>query len=116
MISHRPVVDERREPDYIQAMTASTDIKRKKLRIRAWRRGFKEADLILGRYADANLDAMSDDEVVLFEQLLEQEDQDIYGWIIGREPVPEAFRNGVMTALQAFKVEDDAQYGDGPRI
>lgn len=109
------MVDAEGEPDYIHAMTESTDIKRKKLRIRAWRRGFKEADLILGRYADANLDAMSDQNVIVFEQLLDQQDQDIYAWIIGREPVPDAFQTDVMTALQAFKVEDDAQYGDGPR-
>lgn len=115
MKTRRPVVDVASLSDYMRAMTESTDIKRKKLRIRAWRRGFKEADLILGRFADANLDSMSDEAVQLFEHLLDQQDQDIYAWIIGREPVPSEFQTDVMKALQAFRVEDDAQFGDGPR-
>ena len=100
----------------MRAMTESTETKRKKLRIRAWRRGFKEADLILGRFADKHLDTLSDADVALFEHLLDQQDQEIYGWIIGREPVPAEFQNDIMTALQNFKVEDGAEYGDGPGV
>ncbi len=96
-------------------MTDMLNIRRKKLRIRAWRRGFKEADLILGRFADANLDAMSADDVQAFEHLLDQPDQDIYAWIIGREPVPREFDGSVMHALQAFRVDQDAEFGDGPK-
>lgn len=115
MKTRRPVVDAEAKPDYMRTMTESIETKRKKLRIRAWRRGFKEADLILGRFADANLDTLTDEAVELFEHLLDQQDQDIYAWIIGREPVPAEFQTDVMAALQIFKVEDDAQYGDGPR-
>jgi len=39
-------------------MTDTLDTQRKKLRIRAWRRGFKEADLILGRFCDDNIDSL----------------------------------------------------------
>lgn len=96
-------------------MTETVDIKRKKLRIRAWRRGFKEADLILGRFADDRLDGMSDEDVAFFERLLDESDQDIYAWIIGREPTPAQFDAPVMDALKAFRVDQDAAFGDGPK-
>lgn len=98
-----------------QGMDETLEIRRKKLRIRAWRRGFKEADLILGRFADSALNTMSDEDVRAFERLLDQPDQDIYGWIIGREPVPAEFDGPIMTALQSFRVDADAAFGDGPR-
>jgi len=97
-------------------MTQTPETQRKKLRIRAWRRGFKEADLILGRFADDRLDAMSDAELDAFEHLLDQPDQEIYGWIIGRTETPAEFDTPIMDALKAFRVEDDAEFGDGPKV
>jgi len=95
-------------------MTESLENRRKKLRIRAWRRGFKEADLILGRYADQYLDELPEESVLEFEHLLGQEDQDLYGWIIGRVETPEEFQGPVMEALKAFQVVEYADSGDGP--
>jgi len=96
-------------------MTDHTETQRKKLRIRAWRRGFKEADLILGRFADAHLDGLSPAGVDAFEALLEENDADIYAWIIGREATPDRFDNPVMDALKLFRVDADAAFGDGPK-
>ncbi len=109
------MLDAARKRDYIAGMSETIEHKRKKLRIRAWRRGFKEADLILGRFADQNLDAMSDEAVVEFEHLLDQTDADLYAWIIGREATPAQFDGDVMQALKRFRVDEDAEYGDGPR-
>lgn len=61
---------------------------RKRLRIRAWRRGTKEADLILGRYANLMLPTMEVTELSLFESLLEEPDVAIYDWICGRAHPP----------------------------
>ena len=96
-------------------MTDHTETQRKKLRIRAWRRGFKEADLILGRYADAHLDGLNASELDAFEALLDETDADIYAWIIGKAPTPERFDTSVMAALKEFRVDADAEYGDGPK-
>jgi antitoxin CptB len=96
-------------------MTHTLDTQRKKLRIRAWRRGFKEADLILGRFCDDNIDSLDKAGLDAFEALLDQSDQDVYGWIIGREPVPAAFDTPVMDRLKAFRVDADAAFGDGPK-
>jgi antitoxin CptB len=79
------------------------DTRLKKIGFRAWHRGFREADLILGAFADARLTAMSAAELDLFERLLEQEDHDIYDWIVGRSPTPSEFDNAIMNDLKAFR-------------
>ena len=72
----------------------------KKLRFRAWRRGFREADFILGAFADAEIEALSPNDLDAFEALLEQPDQPLYAWIIGTEPTPEAFDHAVMRRIR----------------
>ena len=63
-------------------------IRRKRLVYRANYRGFKEADMILGGFAKANIDNMTDAEVIMFEDLLSAKDHDIYAWIMETLPVP----------------------------
>lgn len=74
----------------------------RKLSFRAWRRGFKEADIILGHFSDEALPTMTDAELDIFEVLLEVPDQDLYGWIIERDPTPEEFQSGIMRRLNDF--------------
>jgi antitoxin CptB len=78
------------------------DVRLKKLKFRAWHRGFREADLILGPFADAHAQSMSGEELDEFEALLEQNDHDIYGWIVGRAPTPPQFETELMARLRAF--------------
>jgi antitoxin CptB len=81
----------------------------KRLRFRAWRRGFREADLILGPFADSHAQSFSEAEAAAFEALLDQQDHDVYGWITG-EAAPAAFETPLMARLRAF------QAGGGARI
>ena len=82
---------------------ALTDPRLRKLNFRAWRRGFREADLIVGGFADAELAAMSGSDLDLFETLLEVPDGDLYDWIVGRcEPAPE-HDHAVMHRLRDFR-------------
>jgi antitoxin CptB len=74
----------------------------RKLSFRAWRRGFKEADIILGHFSDEALPTMSDAELDTFEVLLEVPDQDLYGWIIERDPTPPEFQSEIMRRLNDF--------------
>ena len=74
----------------------------RKLSFRAWRRGFKEADIILGNFADDHLDTMSDADLDTFEVLLEVPDQDLYGWIIERDATPAEFQSEIMKSLNIF--------------
>lgn len=63
----------------------------KRLAMRSARRGTKEMDIILGRYAEARLGAMSPAALDLFEALLDENDQDLYQWVTGQVPAPDAF-------------------------
>lgn len=69
----------------------SEDVRLKRLRIRSWRRGIKEMDLILGAFCDEELAGLSDSDIALYEDLLSENDHDLYGWITGRGEPPARF-------------------------
>lgn len=79
------------------------DIRKKRLVYRANYRGFKEADLILGGFAKAHIDELSEEEIDMFEDLLGAKDHDIYNWITGKLPVPENYDTPILKKLIAFK-------------
>ncbi len=72
----------------------------KRARLRAWRRGFREADLILGPFADARVESMNDAELASFERLLEANDHDLYAWIVGGASPPAELDDSVLAALK----------------
>ena len=56
----------------------------KRLRMRSWRRGTREMDLILGPFADSELAALEPTALDAYERLLEENDQDLYPWVTAR--------------------------------
>lgn len=76
----------------MNAAVESPETRLKRLKIRSWRRGIKEMDLLLGQFADTELARLDADELDRFEQVLEQHDQDLYRWVSGLEPTPEPLR------------------------
>ena len=79
------------------------EVRLKRLKFRAWHRGFVEADLILGPFVDNHGAELSPAQVDTLEILLEESDHDIYAWIIGREPIPERFDTDVMERIRHFR-------------
>ena len=75
---------------------------RKRLRFRAARRGFKEADAIFGAFADLHLGSMDEPELAIFEALLDAPDQDVYDWLLGHAPVPTFHDTPVFARLKAI--------------
>jgi len=63
----------------------------KKLKIRSWRRGMKEMDIILGKFIDQEIQTMDDNEIAAYENLLNNDDQTIFSWILNKEKIPEEF-------------------------
>lgn len=61
----------------------------KKLRMRSWRRGMKEMDLILGPFADKGLADLDEQELDAYELMLDENDQDLYLWVTGAVPCPQ---------------------------
>ena len=74
-----------------------------KLRYRAWRRGFLEADLILGPFADRHLVGFSGAQLDEFEALLDQADPDLYAWITDQADTPSEFSNPTLNLIKAFR-------------
>ena len=68
--------------------SANLDERRRRILFRAWRRGLREMDLVMGQFADANLAAMSESELNEFEALLDVPDPEVLAWITGFEPTP----------------------------
>jgi antitoxin CptB len=90
----------------LQRSTVDLDPRRKKILFRAWHRGMREMDLIMGRFAEQRLDAMGDAELDTFELLIEVPDRDLLAWITGREPTPVNYDTAVFQALKAFHTHD----------
>lgn len=71
-----------------------------RLRFRAWHRGTKEADLMLGGFVDHAAAGLSDADIAWLEMLMEENDADIMAWITGAKPVPAAFGTALMARMQ----------------
>ena len=69
--------------------TPDRTTREKRLRIRCWRRGTKEMDLILGPFADTGLGVLDDDGLSAFETFLDENDNDLYTWVAGTAETPE---------------------------
>lgn len=79
------------------------DRRRERLRYRSWHRGTREMDLILGRFADTHMHALTPAQLNEYEAMLELGDPDLYNWIAGREPVPAAHESSVLRLLCQHK-------------
>jgi antitoxin CptB len=79
--------------------SAMLDERRRKILFRAWRRGLREMDLVMGRFADANLPSMSEADLDEFERLLDVPDPQVLGWIIGEVTPPPEFDTPLLKRL-----------------
>ena len=95
-------------------MTGSTrsseglDGRRRKLLFRAWHRGMREMDLIMGRFADQMIDQLGDGDLAEFERLLELPDRELLAWITGELNVPPNVDSALLRRLRDFhaQIED----------
>lgn len=81
-------------------MTESRATRIKRLRMRSWRRGIKEMDLILGGFADNGLADLSDSELDLYDIMLEENDHDLYFWASGQGVIPEKYSTLLQHVMQ----------------
>ena len=71
-----------------QISSEGLDPRRRRLLFRAWHRGIREMDYIIGRFADANLTTLNDSDLDTFESWLDVPDQLMFAWVNGSEAVP----------------------------
>ena len=79
-------------------MNADTDLKR--LHYRAWHRGTREADMLVGGFFDAHHAGWSAEERTLFAAMLDEQDVDIMAWAHGTAIPPERFQGPMIEALK----------------
>ena len=85
-----------------QRSSADLDSRRRRVLFRSWHRGLREMDLIMGRFADAEIGTMSDADLDEFERLIEVPDRDLFRWITGEDETPSNYDTAVFRRLKGF--------------
>ena len=86
--------------------TRQDDVRLKRIAYRAWHRGTREADMMIGGFFDhhgASLDAAG---LALFERLLDEQDVDIMAWALGTQPIPPEFQGAMMETMRRLDYVD----------
>jgi antitoxin CptB len=85
------------------------DPRRRRLLYRAWHRGVREMDLIIGRFADASIDAFDDSQLDEFERLIKVPGHELYAWITGRDETPANYDTALMRRLKDFHMHREGE-------
>jgi antitoxin CptB len=85
-------------------MTGSADIepRRRRILFRAWHRGTREMDLLMGQFTDAEIKTMSEDDLSVLEALIEVPDRDLFAWVTGKAETPVNYDTALFRRLKAF--------------
>ena len=78
--------------------------KRKQLIFRSHHRGMKEMDLIMGSFADTHVGGFDERALAQYEELLQNNDPDLYNWITGKENAPANVVSDVFELLKKHKI------------
>ena len=78
------------------------DPRRRRLLFRSWHRGIREMDMVYGRFADAQIAALSEPELDDYEKLLELRDQQVFDWVFGAQPLDPDYDTPLFRRLLAF--------------
>lgn len=76
--------------------------RRKRMLYRAWHRGIREMDLILGQFAEAEIGTLSEEQLDHLEAIMAEEDGDLIKWINGEKPVPEQFQTPMFEKIASY--------------
>jgi antitoxin CptB len=82
------------------------DIRRRRILFRAWHRGTREMDLILGRFADIEIAGLTDGELTQLEHLIEVPDPDLYAALTGDKPLDPEYASALYDRIKAFRAVD----------
>lgn len=85
--------------------TAELPVERRRAHFRAWHRGTREMDLLLGTFADDALAGMDSADFQDFEALMEAPDGELFKWLLERDPVPGNYDTPVFRRLSRFHLE-----------
>lgn len=86
--------------------SAELDPRRRRLLFRAWHRGIREMDLILGQFADGELARLDGADLDEFESILGEDDNDLFKWICGETERPQHLRTPLFLRIVAFRPQE----------
>ena len=72
---------------------------KKKIIYKASHRGSKEMDILLGNFINKYIELFNENELNIFDSILDYDDDDIYQWMIGKKDVPTRYENRVFSLL-----------------
>jgi antitoxin CptB len=84
--------------------SAELDVRRRRILFRAWHRGTREMDLIMGSFCDSEIAGLGDGELDELERLIDVPDQDLYAWITGSDQVDETFDTALLARIRTFQL------------
>lgn len=84
------------------------DPRRRRLNFRAWHRGTKETDLMVGAFVARNIALFTEAELDELEQILDLPDLDLSDWLMRRRPVPAEFATPLMARMLTECTESGA--------
>ncbi len=82
------------------------DMRRRRIRVRAWRRGMREMDILMGRFVDARIEALPAEALDELEKLLDLPDDAVFRWLSGAEPAPPERDTPLLRQIIAFHTHD----------
>ncbi len=82
------------------------DERRKRLLFRCWHRGTREMDLILGRFADAEIASLGEAELAQLERLIEVPDPDLYAAVTGEKALAPQYASALFERIKSFRAVD----------
>ena len=82
------------------------DARRRRILFRAWHRGTREMDLLMGRFCDAELGALPESDIADLELLMEAPDRDVFSWLSGELETPGNYDTAVFRKVRAFHTHD----------
>ncbi|TLG79345.1 succinate dehydrogenase assembly factor 2 [Methylocystis sp. B8] len=81
-------------------------MRRRRIRVRAWRRGMREMDILMGRFVDARVEALPAQALAELERLLDLPDEAVYRWLSGAEQPPAEHDTPLLRQIIAFHIHD----------
>ncbi|MDI9408468.1 MAG: succinate dehydrogenase assembly factor 2 [Candidatus Pacebacteria bacterium] len=82
-------------------LTEDQELRRKKLYFRAQHRGCREADIIIGGFAEREINSLAPQELDQFEAILDADDGEVLRWLLGLVAVPAGYSAGLIARMVA---------------
>jgi antitoxin CptB len=86
----------------LSRQASDLSLRQRRILFRSWHRGMREMDLVLGRFASAQIADLSESELDDYELLLEAQDRDVFSWLTGEAEIPSSYDTPVLRKIRAF--------------